>query len=258
MKYLPFLITLLLCSISVTNIYSQEKHSQFKDKFDDVFEEDENENLTLRFFNALDGEPIPKASITLNNMDEYSTDEEGKIRFPIPEDGFIQVHFECPKFITTDFQIEVIAGTLFFNRISVSPELDLKHLRIILDWDSEPKDLDAHFVKLAGYHISYRHTRILADGTGELDRDDMDGYGPETITIKDVDDLATYEFFVHDYTNRSSTTSTGLSRSKATVKVYGEGRLLYVFQIPQGRPGNRWSVFKVSEGQFIETNTIGN
>lgn len=252
------LILLSIFSLSIVQTtYSQGNHDKFKNKFDDVFEEEENENLTLRFFNALNGEPIPGATITLDDMDDYITDEEGKIRFPIPEDGFIQVHFECPKFITSDFQVEVIAGTLFFNRISVSPELDLKHLRIVLDWDKAPKDLDAHFVKLNGYHVSYRHTRVLDDGSGELDRDDMDGYGPETITIRDVDDLGSYEYFVHDYTNKSNSSSTGLSRSKATVKVYGEGRLLYIFQIPQGRPGNKWSVFRIQEGQFIELNTLG-
>lgn len=258
MKHLPLLFAAILICLLNKSTLAQGNRDKFKDKFDDVFEEDENENLTLRFFNALNGEPILGAEVTLNDVDEFTTDDEGKIRFPIPDDGFIQVHFECQKFITSDFQVEVIAGTLFFNRISVSPELDLKHLRIVLDWDKAPKDLDAHFIKQNAYHISYRHTRILADGSGELDRDDMDGYGPETITIRDIDDLATYEYIVHDYTNRSSSSSTGLARSKATVKVFGEGRLLYVFQVPQGRPGTSWSVFKLTEGQFIETNTIGN
>ncbi len=256
MKYL-LLIAFSLCFIYFAN--AQGSHDNFKNKFDDVFEEDENENLTLRFFNALNGEAIPDAIVQIEKFGEFKSDEEGKVRFPIPdEDGFLQVHFECEKFITSDFKVEVIAGTLFFNRISVSPELDLKHLRIVLDWDATPKDLDAHFVKSNGYHISYRHTRVLTDGSGELDRDDMDGYGPETITIRNIDDLAEYEYLVHDYTNKANTSSAALARSKATVKVYGEGRLLYVFQIPQSRKGTEWSVFKLSQGQFIETNTLSN
>lgn len=253
-------ILLLVFSIFLLNsISAQENRNKFKDKFDDVFEEEENENLTLRFFNALNGEAIANANVQIEGFGKFTTDEEGKVRFPIPDkDGFLMVHFECNKYITTDFKVEVIAGTLFFNRISVSPELDLKHLRIVLDWDSSPKDLDAHFVKSNAYHISYRHTRILTDGSGELDRDDMDGYGPETITIKDIDDLGNYEYFIHDYTNKTNHSSSGLSRSKASVKVYGEGKLLYIFQVPASRKGTKWSVFKLSQGQFIETNTLSN
>lgn len=236
---------------------AQEGRDKFKDKFDDVFEEDENENLTLRFFNALTGDPIVGANVSIQNMDNLKTDEEGKVRFPIPEeDGIVLVHFECAKFITSDFKAEVIAGTLFFNRFSVSPVLDLKDVRIVLDWDQSPADLDAHFMKENGYHISFRHTKVLSDGRGELDRDDMDGFGPETITVRDIDDLATYDFMVHDYSNKTNESSSFLSRSKANVKVYGEGRLLYVFQVPQGSKGTKWSVFQIKEGQFIETNLI--
>lgn len=255
MKY----ILAFLLSVFIIQVQAQDKRSKFSDKFDDVFEEEENQNLTLRFFNALNGEPVQGALVTIDEMDDYETDEEGKIRFPVPDDdGFLAVHFECPEYITSDFKVEVIAGTLFFNRISVSPALDLKQLRIVLDWDQSPADLDAHFMKKNSYHISYRDTRILADGLGALDRDDMDGFGPETITVADIDDLAEYEYVVHDYTNRNNSNATALSKSKASIKVYGKNRLLYVFQVPNMQKGTTWSVFKIHEGQFIESNQIRN
>jgi hypothetical protein len=242
---------------AVNSLFAQGDHEKYRDKFDDAIVEDETGDLTLRFFNALTGDPIPDASVTIEGETKFTTDAEGKIRFPAPdEDGFLMVRFECPKYITSDFKAEVIAGTFFFNRISISPELDLKDVRIVLDWDQEPVDLDAHFMKDNGYHLSYHYTKVLEDGKGELDRDDMDGYGPETITIHDIDDLGTYDYFVHDYTNRANASSSALSDSKATIKVYAEGRLLYVFQIPQGAQGNKWSVFRISEGQFIETNQV--
>ncbi|MDA3893875.1 MAG: hypothetical protein PF517_19620 [Salinivirgaceae bacterium] len=237
-------------------IYAQEGHEKFKDKFDDVFEEEENQNLTLRFFNALTGDPIEGAIVSIEDLGEYTSDAEGKVRFPITEDGFLKIHFECPKYIDSDFKAEVIASTLFSNRFSVSPMLDLKDVRIVLDWDQSPKDLDAHFIKDGSYHISYRNTRILTDGSGELDRDDMDGYGPETITIRDIDNLAEYNYIVQDYTNKGNDGSSGLASSKAHVSVYGEGRLLYTFRIPQGTRGSKWAVFQIKEGQFIEINQI--
>lgn len=251
------LIFTIICFLALTTTgNSQEKRDQFKNKFDDIFEEEENQNLTLRFFNALTGEPIKDATVSVNDLGEFISDAEGKVRFPIPEDGFLKVHFEHEKFIESVFKVEVIAGTLFFNRFSVSPKLDLKDVRIILDWGEAPKDLDAHFMKDGGYHISYRHTKILADGTGELDRDDMDGYGPETITVRDIDDLAEYNYMVHDYTNKGNDGSSNLSGSRAHVSVYGEGRLLYTFTAPQGMRGTKWAVFQIKEGQFIEINDI--
>ena len=145
MKKILFILSFIILGL---NVQSQDDRDKFKDKFDDVFEEEEGGNLTLRFFNALTGDPIEGAIVTIQNIDEFESDEEGKIRFPIPdEDGILQVHFECAKYITSDFKAEVIAGTFFFNRFSVSPMLDLKDVRIILDWDQSPADLDAHFIK---------------------------------------------------------------------------------------------------------------
>ncbi len=256
MKGLLLVLMTLLC---FNMVFAQGNREKFSGTFDDAIEEDENQNLTLRFFNALTGVPITGALVTLNQTEQFTTDEEGKIRFPVPDDdGFIKVRFEAPKFITSEFAIEVIAGTLLINRFSVSPVLDLKHVRIVLDWESAPSDLDAHFVKAAGYHISYRNTKILTDGSGELDRDDMDGFGPETITIKNIDDLGAYEYFVHDYSNKLDINSNALSKSRSSVKVYAEGRLMYVFTIPLTGKGTTWSVFKIEEGQFIETNRIEN
>lgn len=247
-----FLIAFCISALS----YSQENRNKFKDKFEDVFEEEENQNLTLRFFNALTGEPINSATVTVEDLGDFNTDEKGRVRFPITDDGILKIHFEAEGFIDSDFKTEVIAGTLFFNRFSVSPKLDLKDVRIVLDWSESPKDLDAHFMKDGGYHISYRHTKILADGSGELDRDDMDGYGPETITVRDIDDLAEYNYLVHDYTNKGNSGSGSLSGSKAHVSVYGEGKLLYTFQVPQGPKGTKWVVFQIKEGEFIEINDI--
>jgi len=229
----------------------QLSFSQIESKSTDVFEELDTGNLTLRFFNAVNGKPIQGGTVDIEKTGEYNTDEEGKVIFPAPgEDGFLTVNFHANGYVPTDFQIEIMAGTLFFNRISISPVLDIKFLRVVVDWDKEPRDLDAHFVKNGsdGYHISFRNMRVLADGTGMLDIDATQGYGPETITVKEVSTNSTYQFFVHDYSNQSNPKSKGLSDSKATVKVYGDGRLLKVIQVPRKKEGTVWKVFEVVSG----------
>jgi len=223
---------------------------------DDVFEELDKQNLTLRFFNAVTGNEIPGATVTIDSA-EYTTDEEGKVLFPAPEaDGLYPVSFRAAKYVPVDFNIEIMAGTLFFNRFSVSPLLDVKFLRVVLDWDSSPPDLDAHLVKQGSFHLSFRNMRTAQDGSGQLDHDATNGYGPETITLKEVSANNNYSFFVHDYSDGNNSSTRNLSRSKATVKVFGDGRLLNIFEVPRNAEGNYWQVFKIAHGGIVEVNKV--
>lgn len=249
-----------ICTIAQDDKIKNEKLSGGKNKMLDVMDDEDKleENvMTLRFFNALNGEPISGATINIHEKGEFQTDAMGRCMFPAFEkDGRYSANFSCPKFITADFVFEVVASTIFFNRFSVSPQLDIKYVRVVLDWDAKPNDLDAHFVKNGnmGYHISFRNMKVLSDGSGNLDRDDLDGFGPETITIKELSYESDYEFFVNDYSNNYNSSSNMLSQSKANVKVYGEGRLLNQFEVPQGQTGNNWHVFKVQNGKVIPVN----
>ena len=234
-------------------------NAQVTTKSADVFEELETGNLTLRFFNAVNGNPIVGGIVQIETVEELQTDEEGKVMFAPPEqDGILMARFFADGYIPTEFPVEIMAGTLFFNRVSISQKLDIKFVRIVVDWDKEPRDLDAHFVKTGsnGYHISFRNMKVLADGSGILDIDAMQGYGPETITVKEVSTKSMYEYSIVDYTNQNNKNSTHLSDSKATVKVYGDGKLLKVIQVPRKKEGTVWNVFKIEQGQVREINQL--
>lgn len=248
------ILILAILTLSVSLSYGQDK--KLFDSMDDAFEELESQNLTLRFFNAINGIGIPGAAVEIHRVGTFKTDSKGRVLFPIPSDGIYKVSFSKDRYVDSDFKIEVQAGTIFFNRFSVSPALDIKYVRIVLDWDKRPLDLDVHLVKEGDYHISYRNMHTVSDGSANLDRDDTDGYGPETITVKRVDKHSDYNFFVHDYTNRSRSSSRKLSRSKACIKLYGEGRLLHVFQVPQDVNGNIWEVFRLESGRIVEVNRV--
>jgi hypothetical protein len=241
----------------LTPLSAQEQ--RLREKAKDAFEELDSGSLTLRFFNALNGKGIAGGTAEIEGIGTFLTDSEGVALFPPPpEDTTCRVWFSAQGYIPSTFEIEIQAGSLFFNRFSVSPAMDIRHMRIVLDWDKEPRDLDAHFVKKDEYHISFRNMKSAADGTAMLDRDDMDSYGPETITVKQVSKDAEYEFFVHDYSNRSSASSTALSRSKSTVKVFAEGRLMNVFKISQNEQGNSWRVFRINRGAVVPVGIVGN
>lgn len=232
-----------------------QEDKQVRDRSHDANEELESGRLTLRFFNALTGKPVEGGKVSLKDIGEFVTDFDGKILFEPPaEDREIAVTFLAPGYITAEFGVETMNGSLAFNRFSVSPVLDVHQIRIVLDWGENPKDLDLHFKKDGGYHISFRDMHTLSDGTGTLDRDDTHGYGPETITVQDIAGTSRYECYVHNYSDRHDTQSNTLSHSRATVKLYGEGRLLRVFQVPKNVMGTTWRVFEFVGGSV---NAIG-
>lgn len=233
--------------------------AQITTKTADVFEELESGALTLRIYNAVNGQPVPGASVRIPTVGEFETDDEGKFLFSAPEeDGVLMATVSADGYITSEVPVEIMAGTLFFNRISISPIMDIKRVRIVVDWDKRPLDLDAHLVKHGGdgYHISYRNMRTLADKSGMLDIDAMRGYGPETITVNEVSASSTYEYYIHDFSNAKNSASPALSESKATVKVYGEGKLLKVFTVPRKKEGTVWNVFTIERGHIREAGQV--
>jgi len=219
-----------------------------KKRVEDAFHELDTDEMTLRFHNALNGEPIVGAEIIMAEKETFVTDSAGKFTRPMPEDGYYSVDFSKKGFISATFEIEIAAGTLVFNQISVSPDLPLGHIRIVVDWGRRPADLDAHLVKRGGYHISYHQMKKAKDGGAKLDRDDRTGLGPETITISKVDGKGEYTYYIHDYSNRLNKRNTWLSNSNAHVKVFGNNQLLHVYRVPAGKKGTYWPVLKILDG----------
>lgn len=249
--------TLLFAVVFGLGFSSLSQIDKMRDQLDDASAEEEGK-LTLRFFNAETGEPVPDATIIIQDFETFTTDMEGKIRFDRQEDSVYPFQFEKEGFISENNKFEIIAGTLFWNRFTVSPVIEMGSIRIVLDWDKKPADLDAHFVKEGDYHISYRDKKATEDGKARLDRDDRDGFGPETITVKDIDEKAEYTFYVKDYSNKGSKNSKQLSKSKAMVKIYGEGKLLNIWQLNEKQKGNAWVVFNIQNGKIVPTDEVKN
>ena len=230
---------------------------KMRDNLDDADAEIEGK-LTLRFLNAVNGEAVAGAAVNVQDLQIFTTDLEGKVRFETINDGIYPFRFEKEGYISENNKFEVIAGTIFWNRFTVSPNIEMGSIRIVLDWDKKPKDLDAHFVKEGGYHISYQDMKVSEDGSARLDRDDKNGYGPETITIKDIDEKAEYTFYVKDYSNKNDKSSTALSKSKAMVKIYSEGELVNIWQLNEKQKGNAWVVFNIQNGKIVPTDLVKN
>ena len=137
---------------------------------------------------------------------------------------------------------------------AVSPVMEnLDGLRVVLSWGKTPRDLDSHMI-FPGNNIFFRNKK----GTdAELDVDDTDSYGPETITLQKKHYGESYVYAVHDYSNSGYPGSSELSNSEAKVFVYMGQSLVRTYYVPQNRAGNLWTVFRMTgSGDFQDINTF--
>jgi len=214
-----------------------------------------------RAVHAVTGDPLSDVNVMavdyMNDSQAATTDESGIFIFPV-EIGEYTIAFSKEGFIGTTAKIRMGADETPREVIAaLSPEI--KEFRIVLTWGSRPRDLDAH---LSGpdpdggdFHIWYRNKYPIG-GRDFLDRDDTDKYGPETITIYKPA-VGNYYYSVYDYSNKSKKRSKHLSRSNATVKVYGQNKLLASFEIPTEIKGNCWHVFEINEShEIVPTNIV--
>lgn len=250
----------IIWSVIFFLIFQSGAYAQYK-KMLDVLEDAETETvdgkLTLRFFDANTGDPVSDAKITIEGLGNFTSDLRGKVLFDKQKDGKYVFQFHKNGYVSATYEFEVIEETLFFNRYSVCPITELGALRIVLDWDKSPADLDLHLVKTGSYHISYHNSITTVDGSAQLDRDDQDGYGPETITINKTDNNAIYTCYVCDFTHSKKNHSRSLSGSKAIVRVYNNNVLTDTFYIPRDVTGNKWSVFQIRQGMVEDIMHVG-
>lgn len=137
---------------------------------------------------------------------------------------------------------------------ALSPVMqNLDGLRAVLTWGSTPRDLDSH--------LSYPNNHVYyVDKTGtnaNLDVDDTDSFGPETITIEQKHDGERYVYAVHDYTNgsRNRKDSKAMGFSNARVEVYVGQTLIRTYRVQPDTTATSWIVFGIDEnGAFHDIN----
>lgn len=137
---------------------------------------------------------------------------------------------------------------------AISPAMtSLDGMRVVLSWGEKPFDLDSHLI-FPGGHIYFDSK----EGTdANLDVDDTDSYGSETVTISKKHFGESYIYAVQDYSNKGLLNSNYLSASKAKVFVYVGSSLVRSYSVPAGKRGNIWTVFKLNpNGEFEDINSV--
>jgi hypothetical protein len=206
--------------------------------------------LSLWFTDADTGKPIKGALVAIENTGSTRTDDDGLAIFPVTNDGTHAFIFQKDGYVTTKDTFNIVFGSIFSNKYSIPQIKQIDHIKIILDWGATPADLDAHLVKDKGYHISYRDTKTSLDKTAWLDKDAVNSYGPETLTVMQVDKRAVYHYYVHNYSNRNAVNDSHLSQSKASVRIYINNRFHTSYKIETGKTGTTWYVFDIVNGEI--------
>lgn len=157
----------------------------------------------------------------------------------VKKEGYSNLVVKCP-----------CAGMTY----AISPVMtNLDGMRVVLSWGEKPFDLDSHLI-FPGGHIYFDSK----EGTdANLDVDDTDSYGPETVTISKKHFGESYIYAVQDYSNKGLPNCNYLSASKAKVFVYVGSSLVRSYSVPAGKRGNIWTVFKLNpNGEFEDINSV--
>jgi len=202
-------------------------------------------------------EVVPNAQVIFQKNGEASvnamTDSQGKIRIPSPFGGVDDA--SVTLIIKKDgYSTLVTKGPCKGLTYAISPTMKtLDGLRVVLHWNKNPLDVDSHLA-FPDNHIYFDHkTGYMAN----LDVDDTDGFGPETITVEKKTDGKKYLYAVHDYTDKDAALNRNLSfQSDAKVFVYIGNTLIKSYLVPKNNmAGNLWIVFMIDEnGAFTDIN----
>ena len=231
-----------------------------------LFQTGEAGNMYFCLMHAFEEEYISEATITIrkgiNNRygeiyDTFEYSEYDNSEFLL-EPGNYTLEIACLDYQTAYKNIRFCPdGSV---TILLSPVLADGEVRIVLDWGAYPNDLDAHlFTPYDGkesedaYHIWYGQQE---DPYGNnLDVDDTDGFGPETMTIRNLEN-GCYKYYVADFTNCSNDdpTSYEMSESGAQVNVYTSEGEVQTFYVPANRSGVIWEVFEIRNGRINRIN----
>jgi hypothetical protein len=160
------------------------------------------------------------------------------------------------NYTTATFTIVIIGNqTRSDQNFAITSVLDSSATRIVLTWGSSPNDLDSHLKTPSAYHVFFSNKGSASSSPYvALDHDDTSSYGPETITIY-TQESGDYYYYVHDFSNGSSVSSSALAASMAVVKVYMGGILKATYNVPS-KEGTLWKVFKLNGTTLTPINTM--
>jgi hypothetical protein len=159
-------------------------------------------------------------------------------------DGYVPYDSEA-----TEIRHEGQVLTVSLSRLLEATAEGPREVRVILNWGSDPaqvRDADSHLACACGApegHVFYGQRDHTAGGHRvQLDVDDTDWGGPETITLGPLAP-GSYLYWVHDYSGPPATLGAGDVVVRVIVGAEQKGE----FRAPRGLTRRDWRPFKAIE-----------
>jgi hypothetical protein len=240
-----------------------------------------------------------KRSLAVNNpsvVKTATTPDNGTYTLSDMPTGYYTLNMSASGYIS-DIYWTVSCGDKTGRNKSLSPTLPSNSMRIILSWEETTPvtgvDLDSHLTGpdndtdnvSSRFHVYYSSQKKYFYSTGTyttcslcsisemldnvtLNRDETGSDpanappGTETITVGNVKSSGTYQYSVHDFSNRADTNSDNLSKSGASVSVdYNDGSTITSekYGVPTNKTGTLWEVFTfTTSGGFVKEKNMSN
>ena len=215
--------------------------------------------------NAFTGDNLGSVTVTLYEgqyitsgtpVKTTTTDSYGAYLFQNIAAGYYTVVLSKAGYINSQFNVAVLGGVSQSGMNgTITPIISDSEWRIILTWGASPEDIDSHITGPVNeyssdrFHVYWRNMSYsYSNFSTNLDVDDVNSYGPETITLKNIAN-GVYRFSVHDYSNRNSSYSISLASSGAAVVVYNGSGVVARFNVPP-EEGTLWTVFEIRNKSF--------
>lgn len=135
---------------------------------------------------------------------------------------------------------------------SAKPPRRRRLKREVFEWGECPSALDSHLTgpdeDTGRFHVYYASREPVGAGA-YLDRDDVTGYGPETVTITEVR-TGTYRYSVFNFSDQSNDGALGFDESPARVTVYDSDGQRASYSAPPANAGdgNTWRILEIDGG----------
>ena len=220
--------------------------------------------------NAIDGLPLPGVTVVFHDATGVvvglaTTNNIGTYMGPSLPPGAYTVDFGKSGFNDLNgVPTVVVSGNVTVLNESLSPTLATGQYRVVLTWTDEMigavRDVDSYLIIPTdgiGFPVYYANRT----GTGaNLDHDDVDWSGPETVTISSLQTVGTYVYYINNYSERFDLSSLG--NSHAQIIVYRGTQVYRTYQVPPLTSaelaiglGLNWEAFRIVNGVFDDTHS---
>lgn len=246
MKKYMFFIMLIFSVVSFGEAWSSKEIS--------IIEFEEMDGVVvLSFKDAVDTKPVVDARVEILGMD-LKTDYNGYVRINQElvddiEDAKVPIIVKKKGYIDFKSELEILMGTVKNKKFLMSKKINLGNIRFVLVWGDKPIDLDLHLVG-ENFHVSYRK-KENSQNYASLDRDDITGFGPETITLKKAEWDKKYRLYVNRYSNERKYSDDGY------VYIYANNFLERIVKLPETN-GRIIKVLEISEKKINYINKVTN